>query len=49
MLDHLMGFLILQEFSRLMANVQITMSGSGCHHFAVQEGNIEEGPRNHSM
>ena len=47
MIDHLTGFLI-QEFSRLIANVQITESGSGCHHFAVGEVNMREGLRNDS-
>ena len=47
MIDHLTGLLI-QEFSRLIANVQITESGPGCRHFAVGEVNMREGLRTHS-
>lgn len=46
-MDHLTGVLI-QEFSGLIANVQITEPGPGCHHFAVGEVNIRAGLRTHS-
>ena len=47
LMDHLTGML-MQEFSGLIANVQITEPGPGCHHFAVGEVNIRGGLRTHS-